>query len=157
MKKDRLLELAKYRRSNVVEKRRGGTYEVWAKKTIKESERTVRRLHRYHNISRLVRSNVINVKRISRNKRSNDNKNREKFGVKIPNSVCGALMIDTANGKKLWGEAIAKEMIALDRAIVFQYFLPRHQLHKSEYQFTPLRAAQGQIGCRRACGKCHNV
>jgi len=108
-------------------------------KIIKEVGRTTKRLQRHHNLGRLIRLKVVKVRRISKNKRNSNNKNRDKFGVKIPNSVHEALIMDTENGNKLWGDAIAKEMLVLDKAKVFQYFPPHHKINKLEYQYTPLR------------------
>eukprot|EP00957_Ditylum_brightwellii_P065119 4939469-Ditylum_brightwellii.AAC.1 len=49
---------------------------------------------------------------------------KEKFGVKFPKNTREALLIDQANRDKKWGEAIAKEMNALERLRVFEYFDP---------------------------------
>ena len=54
LKKDRPLELARYIRNNVVEQKRGGTYELWSKKIIQSANRTVRRMRHYHNIGRII-------------------------------------------------------------------------------------------------------
>ena len=49
IKKDRPIELAKYIRKEVVETKRGGYYEKWAKGILKHSDRTIRRMHQYYN------------------------------------------------------------------------------------------------------------
>jgi len=130
IKKDRPIELAKYIRREVVEKRRGGWYENWAKGILKQSSRTLRRMHRYH------RTNTI--RRISRNKRQNMRKDRTKFGIRIPNSVKEALEIDAQNKNSLWGEAILKELNALQKAGVFAFYPPNYKVGK-DYQYCPLR------------------
>ena len=42
IKKDRPIELAKYIQHEVIEPKRGGYYEQWAKNTLKRTERTIR-------------------------------------------------------------------------------------------------------------------
>ena len=74
LKKDRPIETAKYIRNNVVENKRGGKYEVWAKKMLVRSQRNMRRLSRYHNINKCVRLRknydiTLKLRRLSKNKR----------------------------------------------------------------------------------------
>jgi hypothetical protein len=47
--------------------------------------------------------------------------NREKYGIKIPNSVKAALAFDHEAGHTKWADAIAKEMTSLDQLLVFKY------------------------------------
>ena len=71
IKKDHPIELAKFIRKEVVEPKRGGYYETWAKGILKQSERTIRRMHRYYNTNRFVRLYpTINIqsRRLSRTK-----------------------------------------------------------------------------------------
>eukprot|EP00957_Ditylum_brightwellii_P142481 10855411-Ditylum_brightwellii.AAC.1 len=63
-------------------------------------------------------------KKISRNARNQKKKTKEKFGIKIPKSTREALLLNRANGDNKWGKAIAKEMNALERLCVFEYFDP---------------------------------
>ena len=140
MKKDRLLEVAKYIRREVIEKRRGKKYEEWAKGVITHANRTIQRLSHYHNIDRIMRLRSlkeIKVRRISKNKRD-QMKKREKFGVRIPNNVREALIYDREAGNTLWTDAIKKEMTALDEARVFEYHSPNFEARK-DYQYCPLR------------------
>ena len=51
LKKDVPLELAKYIRQHVIEMKRGGRYNTWAKKTVTNHQRIVRRLYRQYNIN----------------------------------------------------------------------------------------------------------
>ena len=142
LKKDRPLETAKYIRREVVEKKRGGIHEMWAKTTIKAAESTIRRLRRFYNIDRLYRTKTIRngcIRRISRNKRNDKNKKKVKYGIRVPSNVKEALKFDKENGNNLWGEAIAKELGALDEAGVFEYQPPHFQIDRKEYQYTPLR------------------
>ena len=65
LKKDVPLELAKYIRQHVVEMRRGGRYNTWAKKVITNHHHVVRRLYRQYNInifSQRSRRTVKNTK-----------------------------------------------------------------------------------------------
>ena len=48
----------------------------------------------------------------SSNKRNLENKRRERFGIKIPNTTREALVLDNENNDTKWVEAIAKEMAA---------------------------------------------
>ena len=140
IKKDRPLEVAKYIRREVIEKRRGGKYEEWAKGIINHANRTIQRISRYHNIDRIMRLTSlkeIKVRRISKNKRD-QMKKREKFGVRIPNNVREALIYDREAGNTLWADAIKKEMTALNEAKVFEYHSPHFEVGK-DYQYCPLR------------------
>ena len=79
-------------------------------------------------------------KKISRNKRNAKNKKKEKFGIKILNSTTEALLLDKANRDDKWGEAIAKEMGALERLNVFEYLNPNTKFWREEgWQFPPMQ------------------
>ena len=141
--KDCPMETAKYIRNNVVESKRGGIYENWAKKTIETSERTIRRLSSCYDVDKFirVRKNIdisLKLRRVSRNKRNGKVKNKEKFGINIPNSVKEALTLDRINKNNLWAQAITKEMEGLNNANCFKYY-PGHHKFPSCYQYTPLR------------------
>ena len=85
MKKDRPIELARFIRNKVVEAKRGRWYEKWAKGILKQSNRTLRRLHGHYNTRRIHRlSNIktIKIRRISRNKRT-QNKEKE-LNLELP-------------------------------------------------------------------------
>ena len=143
LKKDRPIETAKFIREKVVEGRRGGKYNLWSKKIIKQSQRTLRRLSRYHNIDRVLRLRkmktiTLNMRRASRNSRNDRFKQREKFGIRIPNNVREALMLDRMNKNNLWADAIAKEMGALNNMKCFKYY-PGHYRFTSQYHYAPLR------------------
>ena len=138
LKKDWPLELARYIRNNVVEQKRGGTYELWSKKIIQSANRTVRRMRHYHNIDRIIRVRKINVKKISRNKREDMKVEKIKFGIKVPSSVREALLLDNENKNTMWADAMDKELAALDKANVFEYYPPHHWINKEKYQYAPL-------------------
>ena len=143
LKRDRPIETAKFIRNNVVENKRGGRYETWAKKILVKSQRTIRRLSRYHNIDKCVRLRknyeiTLKIRRLSKNSRDGKIKDKEKFGIKIPNNIKEALLLDRQNNNNLWAEAIAKEMDALNGAKCFKYY-PSHHRFASSYQYAPLR------------------
>ena len=119
LKKDRPIETARYIKNQVVENKRGGRYEQWSKKILIRAQRVIRRMHRHHNVGRMLRlysKNEIKIRRISKNQRTKKKKNRIKFGMEVPNNVKHALLIDKINQNNAWGEAIIKEMSALNKA-----------------------------------------
>ena len=125
----------------MIEPKRGGYYEKWAKNTLKRTDRTLRRMHRYYNTDKFIRIHKtmeINNRRLSRNKRQQTKTARVKFGIKVPNNVKQALEFDRENKNNLWGEAIAKEMTALTKAGVFSFYPPTYKVGK-DYQYCPLR------------------
>ena len=141
IKKDRPIEVARYIRNNVIESRRGGKYNTWAKKILVRSQRTIRRLKNIHNVSkitRLLNKYEIKIRRISRNKRNEKKGARTKYGIEIPRNVKEALIMDERNGNTLWADAIMKEMSALEKAKVWSFYPPHHKL-PPDYQYAPLQ------------------
>ena len=66
--------------------------------------------------------------------------NREKFGIRIPNTIEEALKFDREAGNHKWAEAIKKEMDNLTRLNVFKFHPADKQFPKSEgWQKAPLR------------------
>ena len=137
LKKDVPLELAKYIRQSVVEMKRGGRYNTWAKNVIKNHQRVIRRLYRQYNInifSQRSRRTVQNAKeslRKSKNARNAMKKAREKFGFRIPINTRQALLFDKENGNTKWADAIAKEMTSLDKLGCFEYHPCDKQFNKA--------------------------
>jgi hypothetical protein len=68
----------------------------------------------------------------SRTARNAKLRNREKFGVRIPNNTRQALLFDKENKNNKWGDAIAKEMSALDKLNCFRYHGPGKKFAKKE-------------------------
>ena len=68
---------------------------------------------------------------MSRNDRNKVNKYRDKFGYKIPNNFREVLLLDKKNGNTLWSDAIYKEMSALERLGVFQFYPPKTKFGKT--------------------------
>ena len=102
LKKDVPLELAKYIHNKVIEARRGGRYNIWSKTVIKSHNRTIRRMYRQYNVNHYTKTRRAIINRIdplskSRNVRNAKNRNREKFGIKIPNNTRQALLFDNQN------------------------------------------------------------
>ena len=59
----------------------------------------------------------------SRNQRWIERKNKEKFGIKIPNTIAEALRFDKEAGNTKWFDATKKEMDNLNRLQVFKHHL----------------------------------
>ena len=140
IKKDRPFEVAKYIRKEVIERKRGGRYEEWAKKVLTRAHRTIRRMHRSYNIQRIQRLDAykeIKMRRISKNQREKKKKNKVKFGITVPNSLKHALILDQQNKNNAWAEAIYKEMSALSKAGVWEFKSPHYKTGK-DYQYAPL-------------------
>lgn len=141
LKKDRPIETARYINIHVLEESRHGIHTTWAKNILKQANRSIRRMSHHYNVDRFIRIKKykeISTRRISRNKQMEKHKNRIKFGIRVPNSVREALIFDRENKNTLWGDAIQKEMAALDKAQVFQYH-PGHFKISKGFQYAPLR------------------
>ena len=77
LKKDVPVKMAKFIRDNIVEDKRGGFYNTWAKNTLKVHAWGVRRLHRIFNIEKTICTRRAKTNRISKNAR-NEKAEREK-------------------------------------------------------------------------------
>ena len=69
------------------------------------------------------------VRKISRNCRQF---NKEKFGLKIPNTTAEAYRFDAESRSTQWKDAITKEMGNLDRLHVFKYYPSGKDFPKEE-------------------------
>ena len=134
MKKDVPLELARYIREKVLDKKRGGFCNTWAQKTLKGYNRRIRGIYRTYNVTIIdkPRRATTNKKRMSRNQRNLKKKRNEKFGILIPNTTRDVLLMDTENKKMLWADSILKEMTALNRLNCFKYYKKGKKFSKSE-------------------------
>jgi hypothetical protein len=119
LKRDVPLELARFIRDKVVEDKRGGHYNLWAKSTLKAHARGIRRLYRSYNVDSMYRSyrtRRAKANRMPKNARNaqaaNDN-NKIKMGIKIPRNTKETLFFDKLNKNTLWADAIFKEMCGL--------------------------------------------
>ena len=92
----------------------------WARKTVRDVERAVRRLGRLYDLALDESGHVIKVRRSGGSKKKKQQA-RWKFGVKVPKTVKEALAFDKENKNTLWWEAIQKEMKALVDMEVFEF------------------------------------
>ena len=143
LKNDVPLELAKYIRDHILDAKRNGRYNTWAKQTLKSHNRCIRRLYRAYAIDhmhRIYKTRRAKQNRMSKNARNQTIHHREKSGIRIPNSTRDALLLDKINDNTKWADAITKEMNALDRLNAFIYHSPDTRFHKSDgWQYAPLR------------------
>ena len=162
LKMDEPLACAKYIREYIAEQRRGDRpLNDWADRTCKQHTNVTRRMMTINpswttpnetNNTILARSmlqqklrNKLRAMKIrrngpSRNQRWIERKNKEKFGIKIPNTIAEALRFDKEAGNTKWFDAIKKEMDNLDRLQVFKYHSPEKDFPKEEgWQKAPLR------------------
>jgi hypothetical protein len=142
LKKDVPLELARYIRAKVIDAIRHGFYNTWAKQTLKNHNRCVRRLYHVYNVDSVLRTRRAafnNTTRVSRNTRNAKEKKKEKFGIRIPRNTKEALIFDKENNNSLWAETIAKEMDALHRLDCFEFHEPNFNFKRSEgWQFASM-------------------
>src|SRR5688572_5638003 len=123
LKKDVLLEIAKYIKNYVIEEKQGQSFFTkWAAKMIKAHTQCIRRLHRSYNIGKTIRACLTRQshQNISCNKRNSQTTHKEKFGIQVPQTMWLALLLDKQNGNNKWGDAIAKEMEGKKRLDVFE-------------------------------------
>ncbi len=142
LKVDAPINVAKYIRDHVIESKRNGFYNRWAKLTLRN---TARSLRRFSSITgngepfRVRRTPGVSKQRVSRNTRNSKKANREKFGIRIPNNIKEALLFDSQNGDTKWADAIAKEMQALERLNCFEFVSPTTDFQKSDgWQYAPM-------------------
>jgi len=145
LKRDVPVELARFIRDKVIEDKRGGYYNTWAKNTLKAHSRGVRRLYHTYKIDsmyRIFRTRRAKANRMSKNARTEQetkDTNRIKMGIKVPRNTKEALLFDRQNKNNLWAEAITKEMAGLERLNVFKFHSPNHKCDKNEgWQFAPM-------------------
>jgi Reverse transcriptase (RNA-dependent DNA polymerase) len=145
LKRDVPVELARFIRDKVVEDKRGGYYNSWAKSTLKAHARGVRRLYRAYNVDasyRVYRTRRAKANRMSKNARTEKetiNVNKVKMGIKVPRNTREALVFDKMDKNTLWADAIFKEMAGLHRLNVFKFHAPNYKCDKNEgWQFAPM-------------------
>ena len=162
LKKDEPIPCAKYIKEYIAESRRSDRpLNDWATRTIQEHARITRRMncinHHWrskhetpntrmirrmlqHRLDRKLLEHRIRRNGPSRNQRLLERKNKEKFGIKIPNTTAEALQFDREAGNTKWKDAIDKEMGNLDRLKVFKYYPSNKEFDKEEgWQKAPLR------------------
>ena len=137
LKKDQPMDTARYISNHVLDDKRNGRYNSWAKNRMKKHARTIRKLYRIHGINSKIRKNDDQYLKsvIKRMK----NQNKTKFGIKIPRNVKEALLFDKFNKNTLWADAIAKEMEALRKLDVFEFLPPNCNFRKEDgWQYAPM-------------------
>ena len=144
LRKDEPIPCAKYIKAYILEDggRRGDRpLNDWANHTLTVHGNTVRRMKSVDptwrskhedvntNLRRTVTKCFKRVRRVARKKQQSQSRNqrnaeqsREKFGIRIPNTIHEALKMDKEAGNTKWADAIKKEMDNLDRLEVFKYF-----------------------------------
>ena len=128
LKKDVPLELARYIRDKVVEDNRQGHYNAWAKKVIKNHGRTIRHIRRYYNIDCTIRARKNRTKSgMSWNQRNAAIPLREKYGIRIPQSIRQAIIFDDENKNTKWQHSMAKEIGSLKKLDVFEFHPSNHK------------------------------
>jgi hypothetical protein len=143
LKTDEPINVARYIRDHVLEDKRNGYYNQWAKATLRNHSRCIRRLFSITKSGEPIRIRRANTssskKKLSRNARNARRETREKFGIRIPNNIQEALEFDRQNGNTKWGDAIQKELAALQRLDCFEFIAPDTTLHKSDgWQYAPM-------------------
>ena len=129
----------------MVEDKRGGYYNTWAKNTLKIHARGVRRLYRTYAVDpihRLYWTRRAKTNRMSKNAR-NAIKTKDtikvKMGIEIPRNTKEALLLDKKNKNTKWADAIFKEMAGLKHLKVFKFHLPNHKYDRKDgWQFAPM-------------------
>ena len=148
MKIDHPKKTAEYVMDNEASISRGRkrcTHVSWAKKTLRDYKRSIRRLLRIYEFSlgenhhdiRLIRRTIANAGPNKKKKKRFDPGPRFHYGVQVPRTVEQALALDKANGNNLWKEAIDKEMTALRDLKCFE-FRDKGDIPGDEYQKTRL-------------------
>jgi hypothetical protein len=145
LKQDVPVELARFIRDKVIEDKRNGFYNTWAKNTLKTHGRGVRRLYRAYNVDasyRIYLTRRAKANRMSKNARNEmetKDKNKVKMGIKVPRNTREALLFDKIDKNSKWADAIFKEMAGLHRLNVFKFHAPNHKCSRAEgWQFAPM-------------------
>lgn len=111
----------------------------WAKKTLRDCERAVRRMVRLYDFVLDDDDNIRRVRRAVRAKKKNKKAppKKLKYGVQVPRNVDEAYQLDKDNGDTLWADAIDKEMAALYELDCFEYREKGYRPQQEEgYQWT---------------------
>jgi hypothetical protein len=121
MKEDHPQTTAKYIvDQNVTRSKRVDRNIQWAKKTLRDISRTVRRIARLYDV--FLDGKIFHVQQLQ-----NKKKKKKKFtpgpqfkhGVQVPQSVEQVFKLNEANGNTAWQDAIEKEMSQLVRLKCF--------------------------------------
>ena len=134
---------ANYIVNNTVKRGNRDRHYSWAVKTIRDLERTARRLNRLYDYEiddndsiKLVRR--TNAGRKKKKKKVDYNKPVYRYGVQVPQTVKQALQFDAKNGDDSWQKAIEKEIGTLTSVECF-VFKPKDYIPEGDWQRTRLR------------------
>ena len=125
--------------NNVTRSKRSDRNLQWAKKTLRDIDRAVRRIARIYDFYLDEKDEVFAVRRtMNRKKKKFSMKPVYQYGIRVPRTVQEAVQLDKENGNTAWEEAIKKEISALVELECFDFkkagFNPG-----PNYQYAPLR------------------
>ena len=96
----------------------------WAKKTLRDLDRAVRRVARLYDFFLDDDDNIRKIRRQkvrAKKKKSGFGQKVFKFGIQVPRTVKEALQLDAKNGNTLWQDALEIEMSALEDMDCFEF------------------------------------
>ena len=130
----------------------------WAKKTLRDHARAVRRVARLYDSYLDDNDAIQHVRRTGQAKKKKPAKRKPtyKYGVEVPRTVADARRIDAANGNTLWQDAIKAKIKCLVDINCFK-FKSRDYKPDDGFQFATLHLVYNvkQDLCRKArlvCG-----
>ena len=141
LKEDNPMMVAQYILDHPMEKTRSGYWNKWAQDTVKNVNKTLRRLRSmYDGFTSLGDLPFRKSRRVCRRQKADKGWTTitVKFGVEVPRNVKEALAFEKKNGDSKWAQAIQKEMKGLLDHETFKFLDPGVQA-PSDYQFAPLR------------------
>jgi hypothetical protein len=108
---------------NVTRSKRVDRNIQWAKTTLRDISRTVRRIARLYDVFLEEDDNIFHVQGLQNKKKKKKFTPRPQFkhGVQVPQSVKQAIKLDKANDDTAWQDAIKKEMSQLVRLKCFDF------------------------------------
>jgi hypothetical protein len=112
----------------------------WAKKTVRDIERAVRRIGQLYDYHLDDNDNVYNVRRAGVNSKKRKKQRpteRLKYGVVVPRNVAQAYELDRINGNNFWHDAIRAEIDSLITLECFEFYDVGHH-PGDKYQWASL-------------------
>jgi hypothetical protein len=114
---------------------------AWAKKTLRDVARAVRRIGLLYDFDLDERDNICRVRRAGirskKRKKKAPQRERLKYGVQVPRNVKEALELDAKNGNTFWRDAIKLEIDSLVNLECFDFHSANY--HPGEdFQWTTL-------------------
>ena len=127
--------------NNVTRSKRSDRNIQWAKKTLRDMDRAVRRVARLYDFYLDNNDEVRKVRRAQKggNKKKKQNYSQPifKYGVQVPRNVRQAIEFDKVNGDTFWQDAIKLEVNALNKLECFE-FKPKDFVCGRDFQKTTL-------------------